>query len=485
MNRNTETNGSGIAALHRALQAGETSCAEETYGYLQAIGRLDETLSAIISLNPAAMAEAEQRDAELRAGRPAGPLHGVAVVLKDNIETLGLPTTAGSKSLEGWQSGRDAFLVKKLRQAGAVILAKANLHEFAIWGESVSSMRGQAKNPYCLTRTPGGSSGGTGAAVAAGMALVGIGTDTVNSIRSPASACNLVGLRPTVGLVSRHGVVPYSLTQDTAGPITATVEDAARVLAVLAGYDEADAATQCLARRPPIGYLEALHGEGLQGKRLGFLCSLLGTRQLHLPVNAVMGSALDRMKEAGAELVHLHKEYHTEQLTQNVSVHLYELAGQLSAYLAGFGKNVPVHSVEEILESGLYTPDIEENLRRALALQADAEGYHKRLARRQALQKEVLELMEHHQLDALVYPHQQQLVCRIGESQQQRNGVLAASTGFPAVSVPGGFSPPSGEAPLGVPVGVEFMGRPFEEAALLEIAYAFEQTGPARLAPLL
>ena len=232
-----------ISKVHQAMREGGLSCRELTEFYLEQIARLDRQgpkLNAIIELNPDALKEADELDRRFREQGLTGPLHGIPVLLKDNIQTAGLNTTAGSLSMAGFKPKEDAFIVKRLKGAGAFVLAKTNLHEFAIWGETISSVQGQTLNPYDLTRTPGGSSGGTGAAIASNMGLIGIGTDTVNSVRSPASACCLVGIRPTMGLVSRSGIIPCSLTQDTAGPICRSVEDAVRTLDCIAALRSAE-----------------------------------------------------------------------------------------------------------------------------------------------------------------------------------------------------------------------------------------------------
>ncbi len=468
------------------MAGGRLSCEGLAAACLARIAALDKTppvLNSVIAINPAAVKEGRALDAAVRAGAKPGPLHGIPVLLKDNVETRDLPTTAGSLSLAGWRSGRDAFITEKLRAAGALIIAKTNLHEFAIWGETVSSVLGQSFNPYDYSRTPGGSSGGTGAALAMGFGIVGIGTDTVNSIRSPASACSLVGIRPTVGLVSRSGIVPYSLTQDTAGPLARTVEDAARLLDAIAGHDPADPATEAAKGRMPESYLAALEAKGLAGKRIGVMENFFGRQDAHRPVNRVMAAALRGMAEAGAELVVLKDAIDPAAIVRETSVHLHELKTHLGEYLAAFGDAVPVHSVAEILASGKYTPDIEENLRAAEALGITAPDYKARMARRAALQQQAQRLLDENRLDALAYPHQQQLVCKAGQSQLGRNGALASVTGWPAIVVPAGFSAPDAEAPLGVPVGIEFFGRPFDEAGLIAIAGGFEAAVKARRTP--
>src|ERR1700726_1153757 len=233
-----------ISDVHAAYKSGTLTSVKLVQAYLERIRACDQAgpkLNVVIFLNPRAQEEAAALDEHLRkTGKFVGPLHGIPVLLKDNVNTKDMPTTGGSLSLAGYTPATDAAITQKLRSAGAIILAKVNLHEFAIWGETVSSIRGQTRNPYDLTRTPGGSSGGTGAGVAANFAIAGIGTDTVNSIRSPASANSLVGIRPTLGLVSRAGIIPVSFTQDAAGPLARTVTDAAVLLEVMAGYDPDD-----------------------------------------------------------------------------------------------------------------------------------------------------------------------------------------------------------------------------------------------------
>jgi Asp-tRNA(Asn)/Glu-tRNA(Gln) amidotransferase A subunit family amidase len=469
-----------IAKFHEAMQSNAISCAELIEQYLTRIEALDGKLNAVIAINPDVLDEARALDVAFLKHGFVGPLHGVPVLLKDNCETANMPTTAGSLSLEGFHTEQDAFLVKCLRDAGALILAKTNLHEFAIWGETVSSLGGQTRNPYDLTRTPGGSSGGTGAAVAANLGLVGIGTDTVNSIRSPASACCLCGIRPTMGLVRGSGIVPYSLTQDTAGPMARTVEDAVRVLEVIAKLE----AAQPKNHKPEL-YTSHLKVDGLKGKRLGVLSSFFGTEEVNQRVNTIMDDALALMKASGATLVPLDDHMDSAWLTRDVSVHLYELKEHLEGYLNSFADKAPVHSVEEILAGGKYTAGIEENLRIANTLGVDTPEYNARLQKRKEIQGDVMGILDRNDLDALIFPHQQQLVCKIGGSQQQRNGALGSVTGFPAIVVPAGFTSPDEHSPLGVPVGLELLGRAWDEGRLIEIAYGFEQKASVRVAPKL
>jgi Asp-tRNA(Asn)/Glu-tRNA(Gln) amidotransferase A subunit family amidase len=474
-----------IAGIHAAMSAGEITCRELVEFYLGRIEAYDKKgpcLNSIILINPNAREEADKLDAEFRkTGKLSGPLHGIPVLLKDNFETGDMPTTAGSLSLAGFIPADDAFVVAGLRRAGAIILAKTNLHEFAIWGETISSVLGQTLNPYDLTRTPGGSSGGTGAGIAANFGVIGLGTDTINSIRSPASANSLAGIRPTIGLVSRSGIVPYSLTQDTAGPICRTVEDAVRTLDVIAGYDGADAETAWAVGHIPPAYTAFLKKDGMKGRRIGILESFFGKEEKHAEVNRVCREALKVFSLNGAVMIPIADEIDSGWLVSAVSVHLDDLKDHLNAYLRSSG--APVHSLEEVMASGKYHPGIKANMEMALALSTGTPEYNQKLALRAAMRTRVMKLMADNKLDAMVYPHQQQLVCKTGESQQQRNGALCSVTGFPSIAVPAGFSVPTRDAPLGVPVGMEIIGRPWSEPLLIEIAYGFEQASQFRKAP--
>ena len=478
-----------IAAIHAAMQRGQLTSRQLVQDCLQRIEAYDQQgprLNVVIQLNPRALELADELDGKLSRSGLVGPLHGIPILLKDNIDTADLPTTAGSVCLAKHQPQQDAFLVKRLKAAGAIVLAKVNLHEFAVWGETVSSLKGQTLNPYDLTRTPGGSSGGTGAGVAAGFGVAGIGTDTVNSVRSPASANSLVGIRPTTGLVSRAGLVPYSFTQDTAGPICRNVADAALLLEVMAGYDPADPRTAwSVGNIPPEGYTPTIADNQLCGCRLGILNSLFGKGVEHAEVNAAIHTCLVQMQEMGAALVELAESLDSVHLAGEVSVHLFDLERDLNSYLKNLEPTAPAHSLQEVVDSGLFHPGIAANLQQALAMKTDSLAYLQRLREQDRLKERLLDIMATHRLDALVFPHQQRLVVKIDESQVERNGVLASVTGFPSITIPAGFSVPSATAPLGVPIGIEFLGRPWSERTLIGLAGALEQAMPVRKAPIL
>ena len=478
-----------IAGIHAGFASGTLTCRQLVTEYLARIEAYDDdgpALNAILTVNPNALATAADMDTRYAADRSAvGPLHCVPVVLKDNYDTADLPTTGGSVTLAESVPPDDAFVVQRLRAAGALILAKANLTELARGGTTVSSLGGQTRNPYDLTRTPGGSSGGTGAAIAANFAALGTGSDTGQSIRSPASAASLVGVRPTRGLVSRDGIIPLSTTQDAAGPITRTVEDAARMLDAIAGYDPRDPITAFSLGKIPDSYTHSLNRDGLAGARIGVLIDVFGTDAVHQDVNDVTDTAIEQMAALGATMVRMSIP-DLDALTQSLSVSSFEAKIAFNAYLADLGLGAPVRTLEELIGRGGF----HESIRRGLeADQQVADGltdpeYRRRLGRRQSLRQAVMTAMSVHDLDAILYPHQRRVVARIGEPQLERNGVLSNGTGFPAITVPGGFSAPSASAPLGVPIDIELLGAEWSEPRLIELAFAFEQATSIRTPPV-
>ena len=472
-----------IRKIHLAMSEGTLTSRHLVELYLHRIRSYDQSgpkINSVILVNPNALARADELDQQFTHSGLTGALHGIPVLLKDNIETSDMPTTGGSLSLAGFQPDEDAHLTQELRSAGAIILAKVNLTEFAASGITRSSLGGQTLNPYDLTRTPGGSSGGTGAAVAANFAVVGIGTDTVNSIRSPSSANSLVGIRPTKGLVSRSGIIPYSMTQDTAGPIGRTVNDAYTVLSIIAGYDEKDSSTaSSIGNQQPVS--PTFKADSLKGARLGILRSFFGNNIKHKEVNLVTQEALKAMQLAGASLIEISVPIDADQLISEVSVSGYEFDEYLSKYLQSSG--IATASLQAVLNSGKYEPVLKQLYESALKKSVNDDEYKKRLTKRRALRKQIMKIIAEHQLDALVYPLQKRLVVPIGEDQVDRNGVLSAVTGFPAITVPAGFSKPTATAPIGVPIGIEFFGKPFSESQLIDLAYSFEQLTNHRKPP--
>lgn len=474
-----------IEHLHQALANKEITVVELVKYYLERIETLDSKINAIISINPKALEEAQRLDEIYLTSGFVGPLHGVPVLVKDNFETVDLETTAGSLSLKGFFPNQDAFLVDKIKRAGGIIIAKANLHEFAIWGETISSVKGQTLNPYDLTRTPGGSSGGTGAGIACDFALLGLGTDTINSVRSPASANNLVGIRPTLGLLSRTGIVPYSYTQDTAGPLARTVKDAVIALEVMKGIDAADASTQSQVGQGLGDFRESLQPDGLRNKRIGVLRTLFGSNENHQATNHVVNRAIENMKVSGAFVIELEDKVDTDWLVKEVSVHLYDFKDHLNLYLKKLPSNLPYRTMAEIYESNLVHEGVRGNIEQALRLSTESEAYKERLLRQQSERFKLLDLFESYALDAIVYPHQKQLVCHVGASQLERNGVLSSVTGFPSICIPVGFSSPDENAPIGVPIGMEILGLPFTEAVLIQIASGYETNYNNRIPPVI
>jgi Asp-tRNA(Asn)/Glu-tRNA(Gln) amidotransferase A subunit family amidase len=477
-----------IASVHAAFASGELTCRQLVEGYLARIEALDDqgpALNAILAVNPEALTLADEMDAAFAADpEGVGPMHCVPVILKDNYDTADMPTTAASSALEGAVPERDAFVVGKMREAGALILAKSNLTEFAMGGTTISSLGGQTLNAYDQTRTPGGSSGGTGAAIAANFGLVGTGSDTGQSTRSPASANNLVGFRTTRGLVSRGGITPLSVTQDEIGPITRTVEDNARMLDVWAGFDPDDPITAFGVGKTPESYLDSLNPDGMQGARIGVLRDFFGTEEVHAEVNAVADAALATMQELGATLVDVTIP-DIGTLTSGMGTSAWETGPAMEAYLARFGDGTPHRTLADIGATGLVHPDIQPSFegRGAAEDLLEEPDYTAIFLKRDRLRLALMTAMAENELDALFYPHQKRLVVPVGEEQVERNGVLSNATGFPAITFPGGFSAPSETAPLGVPVGIELLGPEFSEPRLFELAYAFEQATEHRKPP--
>jgi amidase len=476
-----------VAAIHAALAKRAISCRQLVRGYLDRIDAYDDqgpAIKAIITINPRAVEIAERMDRESATGGAIRPLHCVPIILKDNFDTADMPTTGGSVTLAQSVPPDDAFVVKRFRDAGAIIIAKANLTELALTGVTVSSLGGQTRNPYDLTRTPGGSSGGTGAAIAANFGVLGTGSDTGQSIRSPSSANSLVGFRPTRGLISRDGIMPFSATQDEIGPMTRTVEDAARMLEVMAGYDAADPITAFSAGHIPPTYVAALNRDGLRGARIGLLTDMMGSDPIHAPVNRVVEEAVAKMTARGAAVVRVGIP-ELPALTRNLSLMALEFQPTFNRYLESLGPQAPVKTFAEFMARGEVHPSLRNVLEGYLRITNGPEQpeYEQQLHRRAALRQAIITVIAANKLDALLYPHQRRLVVPIGEDQAERNGILSNSTGFPALTFPGGFSEPTASAPVGVPIGLELLGPEWTEATLLRLAYAFEQATHARKPP--
>ncbi|MDQ7908116.1 amidase family protein [Phytohabitans sp. ZYX-F-186] len=477
-----------VAGIHEAYRRGQLTCRELVRQYLDRIAAYDKrgpALRSVITVNPRALEIADELDRRYRrSGRLTGPLHGIPVILKDNFDTVDMPTTGGNLAMRESRPSRDAFTVAKMRAAGAIILAKSNLQEFARGGNSVSSLGGQVLNPYDLSRTPGGSSGGTGAAIAANFGVLGTGSDTGQSIRSPASANSLVGVRPTRGLVSRAGVIPNSLTQDEIGPITRTVEDAARLLDVMVGFDPADPITAFGVGRTPRSYLDRLDKNALRGARIGAIKNLYGTEERHQQVNRVMAKVAATMRAKGATVVEFDLPAYTE-LAGAVATSQWEARTMMDRYFDSLPPTAPVQTFEQLVASHTAVPDVQASLEAELAVEDGLNNptYKDRTLNRDKLRQAVAAKMAELDLDAILYPLQKVLVAEVGTAQLERNGTLSNGTGFPGVCFPGGFSAPTPTAPLGVPVGAELLGRDYSEPLLLALAYAYEQAAHPRKAP--
>lgn len=472
-----------ILELQLAMATGRLTSRSLTEYYLARIRQYDESgpaLNSIAFLNEQALAEADLLDTERITTGPRGPLHGIPVLVKDNYETEGMPTTAGSLLLHGFAPDHDAQPVERLRAAGAIILGKTNMHEFAYGITSEGSAFGAVKNPYDPTRNPGGSSGGTGAAVAANFAAVGMGSDTCGSIRIPAAHNNLVGLRGTQGLSSRRGIIPLSHTQDIGGPIARSVTDLAVVLDATVGYDPEDPQTAASVGHVPESYLRALNPGALVGKRIGVLEDLLLVEPEDGEVVAVIGRATAELAAAGAELVRVQMPDVDALLNVEPTgffVLAYDFKTDINAYLASH-PDAPVRSLKEILTSGRYHPAIDQVLRVSESMSEESEPvYRAALAQRPVIRRALLNVMATEQLDAIAYPTIRRKAALLYEDQFGSNCQLSAKSGLPAISFPAGFTDD------GMPVGLELLGRDWSEPELLAMAYAFEQLTKYRRPP--
>ncbi len=477
-----------VDGLQAGLVAGRWTSAELVLKYRARIRALDQAgpkLNAVIELNPEALAIAKALDAERRAGKVRGPLHGIPVLIKDNIDTAdAMKTTAGSLALVDAPTPKeDAFVVKQLRAAGAVILGKTNLSEWANLRSTRSSSGwsgrgGQTRNPYALDRSPSGSSSGSGTATAASLCAVAVGTETDGSVVSPANANGLVGLKPTVGLVSRSGIIPISHTQDTAGPMARTVRDAALLLGAMVGMDPRDPATA--GAQGSGDYTRFLDVGGLKGARLGVVKNQLG---VHAHVDAVIRPALAALKAGGATLVEVELKSATYDDAE-FEVLLYEFKADLNVYLGGRGGAVKDLAALMAFNEARQADEL-PFFGQELLKQAEAKGpltepaYLKALETCAQARRDITGLLEKHQLQALVAPTggPAWLIDHLnGDSSSLSFSSPAAVAGCPHITVPAGFA-------FGMPVGLSFVGGPWQEGPLLKLAYAFEQATHARRAP--
>ena len=468
-----------VSELGAAMADGTVTAVELVAAYLDRIDAFDQrgpALNAMIAINPRAAEVAAELDAERAAGNVRGPLHGIPVVVKDNYDTADMPTTAGTLGLATSVPPDDSTQVRRLREAGAIVLGKTNMHELARGITTVASFGGQTRNPYEPSRNPGGSSGGTGAAVGASFGAFGMGSDTCGSIRIPAAHHALAGLRGTRGLASGDGIVPLSLTQDIGGPLARTVRDLAYALDATVGPDPADETTRLGEGNVPATYLTALNREGLSGARLGLVPAMFDEGDAGRPVRDIIERAAEDMERLGATVVEI-EDFDPSELTQDASVIGQEFPFHLNDYLEATPA-AHVRSLADFVSAGLYHGILEGGLARSLEVEElDTEDYRASLARRDENRAAVTALLDERELDALLYPTIRRTARPIGQPQPGSNCALSATSGLPAITVPAGFADDD------MPVGLELLGRAWAESRLLELAYAYEQGTRRRRAP--
>jgi amidase len=481
-----------IDVLQQKMQSGEYTSQQITRLYLKRIGEIDKkgpALNAVLELNPDALAIAERMDAERKAGKVRGPLHGIPVLIKDNINTGDkMQTTAGALALEGHRAAKDAFIVARLRESGAVLLGKTNLSEWANFRSTRStsgwsSRGGQTKNPYLLNRNPSGSSAGSGSAVSANLCVVAIGTETNGSVVSPSSINGIVGIKPTVGLLSRSGIIPISATQDTAGPMARTVKDAALLLGVLAGVDPDDKVTQESQSSTGLDYVASLNLDGLKGKKIGIEKAALSG---HEGVVALFQDAIALLKAQGATIVEIElQKLLSDPGSVEGTILQYEFKDGVNRYLAT--ANAPVKTLSDVIAFN------KQNEKRAMPYfkqetleHSDARGGLETPEYTEALKKLLMtrsiidDLLRQNGLDAIAAPTSGPACCIDLIAGDYRTGSSfsgpAAMAGYPHITVPMGLV-------LGLPVGLSLMGTRYTEPELIRMAYAYEQASRKRSAP--
>jgi amidase len=476
-----------IAETQRAIGEHRVSCRQVIEQYLERIRAYDQSthLNSLVMLNPNALAEADRFDAEFKLTQKIQGLQCIGVIVKDNYDTKDLQTTGGSLAMKWFVPASDAFMVQRIRAAGAIILAKSNMAEWAFSPyETVSSIAGITRNPYNLDYVPAGSSGGTAAAVAANFGAVGLGTDTGNSIRGPSSHNALVGIRPTIGLTSRDGIIPLFLGADVGGPIVRTVEDAAALLDVVAGYDPQDPITQNSAGHIPASYRAFLDRRGLRGARIGVFRAYLDAPTGDPQIKDLAEKAIQALKLQGAKIIDPFVIPNFEALTKNIFCGDFQT--DLNSYLEKHGQGATYKTLAEIIDSGLYLPYIEGRLKSTAGAKLDSEAdrtvcpdvYHneKKIAFRAAIRA----AMAANKVQAIIYPTWSNAPRRVGDDKSpagDNSQVLSPQTGFPAITVPMGYT--HGE----LPAGLTFLGDAFDEGTLIKFAYAYEQATKHRHAP--
>lgn len=466
-----------VAQIHQAYAEGEYNSQQLVQAYLDRIEAYDSLTNALTNINPKALETARELDEEYAQTGQLRPLHGIPLIVKDNINTAGLPTTAGSLALENYVPEEDAFIIQRLKDAGAIVLAKSNMAEWAFSPmHSESSTAGTTRNPYNLDHVPAGSSGGTGAAIAANMGTIGLGTDTGNSIRGPSSHGALVGFRTTLGLVSRSAIVPLYLRNDVVGPMCRTVEDATRVLEVTAGYDPDDPLTAYSEGKIPDSYTRYLDENGLQGARIGVLRQL-SDHDPHPEINALFSQALADLDSLGATVVDPIEVPGFDSLRQNQWCA--EFRNDLEDFLATYVQSDTLQTLEDIIRVGTRSEFAAGRLER----QAENSGRYQQPelpclnpyedVRRIAFREAIENTMDSLQLDAIIYPSWNHPAARIERFAEEYRGdnsqVIAPHTGQPAFTVPMGYTSQN------LPAGLQILGRMYAEPDLIRIAYAYEQ----------
>lgn len=474
-----------IADIHKSFEQHELTSTQLVEAYIERIQTLDSAINAITIINSEALEIATALDKEFEETGKLRPLHGIPIIVKDNINVAGLPTTAGALSLKNFIPEEDAFIIKKLVDAGAIIIAKSNMAEWAFSPmHTESSTAGTTRNPYNTAFVPAGSSGGTAASVAANFGTIGLGTDTGNSIRGPSSHSALVGFRSTLGLVSRSAIVPLYLRNDVVGPMSRTVEDATKVLEVIAGYDEKDALTKYSAGKIPKNYTQFLVKEGLVGSRIGVLRAL-SDDDSNIEVKALFEQALLNLDSLGATIIDPVIIPEFEELRQNQWCATF--TEDVETFFKEYVKNDTIQTIEDIIRIGSTSKFAAERVKRNAANSGrwdDAEipclnAYEdvRRIAFREAIEN----MMDSLKIDALVYPTWNHPPAKIELFSEEYKGdnsqVISPHTGQPAFTVPMGFTSEN------LPAGLQFLGRTFDEPTLVRLSYAYEQGTKHRKTP--
>ena len=483
-----------ISELQELYKTGKYTVKDVVSTYLSRIEAIDRNgpkLNSVIIINPDALLVAEELDRELQAGKPRGPLHGVPVILKDNIDTHdGMPTTAGATVLRNSYPQADSYVARKLKEAGAVIIGKSNLSEWANFRAKMSSsgwsgVGGQTKNPYVLDRNPCGSSSGSGVAVSANLCMMAIGTETNGSIVCPSNNNGIVGIKPTVGLISRSGIIPISFTQDTPGPMGRTVEDAAIFLGALTGIDPADSKTTFSEGKSQNDYTKFLKPDGVRGKRIGLQKASLGYSE---KVDCLMYDAVKWLKDNGAEIVEIDFPEGEKYEDASFQVMLYEFKDGLNKYFVGLTDGIPVKNLGELIEFNKSDSVELKYFDQAILEMAEKKGdlespeYKNALAKMlKATRENGIDLvMNKNKLDAILAPTGSaawKTDLLLGDHFIGGSSSLAAISGYPAITVPLGFIDK-------LPVGITFYGKAWSEPTLLEIAYSYEQGTKHRKTPM-